>query len=136
MKDERNPIGWTEIYVEDLVRAQKFYEDVLQITMQPAPVPQGMEAEEGSDDYFEMVFFPGNMEAPGVSGSLVKSKMFKPGSGGTMVYFSCSDCAEEISRVEAAGGQVIAGKMPIGEYGFCGICMDTEGNQIGFHSMQ
>lgn len=132
----RNPFGWTEIYVEDIARAQQFYETVLNIKMEPAPVPAGMEAEPGTDEYFEMVFFPSNMEACGSSGALVKSSMFKPGKGGTLNYFSCEDCAVEISRVEAAGGKVQYGKMPIGEYGFCGICEDSEGNPIGFHSMK
>lgn len=132
----RNPIGWTEIYVEDMARAQKFYESVLSIQMEAAPMPEGMEAEVGSDEYFEMVFFPGDMDAPGINGSLVKSTMFKPGPGGTLNYFTCEDCAVEISKVEAAGGKVVAEKMSIGQYGFCGICLDTEGNQIGFHSLK
>lgn len=136
MATQRNPIGWTEIYVEDMARAQKFYETVLQLKMDAVPLPEGMEAEPGSDEYFEMVFFPGDMDAPGISGSLVKSTMFKPGTGGTMNYFSCEDCAVEISRVAAAGGKVISEKMSIGQYGFCGICEDTEGNPIGFHSMK
>lgn len=131
----RNPIGWTEIYVEDLPRAQKFYETVLELKMESAPMPEGMDAEVGSAEYFEMVFFPGEMDAPGISGAIVKSPMFKPGAGGTLNYFSCEDCAVEISRVAAAGGQVISEKMSIGQYGFCGVCLDTEGNQIGFHSM-
>lgn len=136
MATVRNPIGWTEIYVTDLPRAQKFYETVLAVKMEAAPVPEDMEAEEGSDEYFEMVFFPGDMDAAGSSGALVKSAMYKPGPGGTLNYFSCNDCAVEIGRVDAAGGKVIAPKMPIGQYGFCGICEDSEGNQIGFHSMQ
>ena len=132
----RNPIGWTEIYVEDMPRAKKFYETVLQIQMQKAEMPEGMDAEEGSEEYFEMMFFPSNMEAPGISGALVKSSMFRPGVGGTLNYFSCEDCEVEISRVAAAGGRVINEKMSIGQYGFCGICTDTEGNPIGFHSMK
>jgi hypothetical protein len=136
METVKNPIGWTEIYVEDLARAQKFYEAVLAITMQAVPMPQEMDAEVGSDNYFEMVFFPGDMAGPGSSGALVKSPMFKPGAGGTLIYFSCDDCAVEISRVAVAGGKVISEKISIGEYGFCGICEDTEGNPIGLHSMK
>ena len=136
METIKNPFGWAEIYVDDIARAQKFYETVLQIEMQAAPMPEGMNAEKGSDDYFEMVFFPANMDAPGMGGAIVKSALFKPGAGGTLNYFACEDCAVELSRVEAAGGKVISGKMSIGEYGFCGIGIDTEGNHIGFHSMK
>ena len=136
MATAKNPFGWTEIYVDDMPRAQKFYETVLSVQLQALAVPAGMEAEEGSDEGIEMVSFPGDMSAPGTSGALVKSAMFKPGTGGTLVYFSCEDCETEISRIEAAGGQVINPKMSIGEYGFCGICKDTEGNSIGFHSLK
>lgn len=136
MATVRNPFGWTEIYVEDMARAQKFYETVLGLKMEAAPMPEGMDAEEGSDEYFEMIFFPGDMDAPGIGGSLVKSAMFKPGAGGTLNYFSCEDCAVEIARVTAAGGKVLNEKMSIGQYGFCGICNDTEGNVVGFHSMK
>jgi predicted enzyme related to lactoylglutathione lyase len=136
MEPVKNPFVWTEIYVEDIARAQKFYETVLEIQMQPAPMPEGMEAEKGSENYFEMVFFPADMGAHGCGGAIVQSSMFKPGAGGTMVYFACDDCAVEISRVEAAGGMVISKKMSIGQFGYCGICIDSEGNQIGFHSMK
>ena len=136
MTTVKNPIGWTEIYVEDLPRAQKFYEAVLNVQLQAVPMPEGMTAEPGSDDYFEMLFLPADMNAVGSSGALVKSAMFKPGSGGTLVYFSCDDCALEISRVALAGGKVLSDKMSIGEYGYCGICVDSEGNTIGFHSLK
>ena len=84
--------------------------------MEAAEMPKGMEAEDGSDDYFEMVFFPNDMDAPGIGGAIVKSSMFKPGAGGTLNYFSCEDCAVEISRVAEAGGKVLSEKMAIGQY--------------------
>ncbi len=129
----KNPIAWTEIYTEDLGRARKFYETVLNVKLEAMPMPEGMEADPGNDEYFEMLFFPGEMDAPG-GGALVNSPMFKPGPGGTIVYFSCEDCAVELSRVEEAGGKVITEKMSLGEHGFCGLASDTEGNTIGFHS--
>ncbi|WP_256007447.1 VOC family protein [Pedobacter deserti] len=132
----KNPFVWTEISVSDLARAKKFYETVLQVQLSDLPVPESMQAEPGSDDYFEMVAFPGDMMGPGCSGTLVRSGMNRPGPGGTMVYFHSEDCDIETGRVEAAGGKVIAGKMSLGEYGFCSICEDSEGNPIGFHSMK
>lgn len=132
----KNPFVWTEISVDDLDRAKKFYETVLQVELQPLPTPEPMQVDQNSDDYFEMITFPSDMMGPGSSGTLVKSNMSKPGPGGTMVYFYSEDCAVELARVEAAGGKVIAGKMSLGEHGFCGICEDTEGNPIGFHSMK
>lgn len=126
----RNPFTWVEIYVNDMNRARKFYEAVLQQKLVEMPVPE-IEGMEG----MQMVSFPFNEGSPNISGALVKMEHMGPGGGGTLVYFACADCAVEISRVEAAGGKVMQAKFPIGDFGFCGICMDTEGNVIGFHSM-
>jgi uncharacterized protein len=125
----KNPFTWVEIYVEDMSRAQKFYETVLQIEMIPMQAP-------GEMGDLEMLSFPWAEGQPNSSGALCKTNDFKPGTGGTLVYFACEDCAVETSRVEAAGGQVIQAKFQIGEHGFCSIVMDSEGNTIGLHSMK
>ena len=119
-----NLVGWFEIYVEDMDRAQKFYEEVFKVELQDLPM-EGM----------SMRAFPGDHNKPGATGTLVKMEGMNPGSGGTMVYFGCEDCAVEESRVEAAGGKVVQTKMSIGEHGFCSMVLDTEGNTIGLHSM-
>lgn len=136
MKTAKNPFVWTEIYVEDMDRAKKFYETVFDIEMNSLPVPTGMDVDKSNENYFEMMAFPSNMSIYGVSGTLVKSNTYKPGAGGTLVYFGCDDCAVEMGRVAENGGKVLQDKMSIGEYGFCGICSDTEGNTIGFQSMK
>lgn len=125
----KNPITWVEIYVENMNRAQKFYETVLQIKMIPMQTP-------GEMGDLQMISFPWAEGEANISGALCKTKEMKPGTGGTLVYFTCDDCAIETSRVVNAGGQVLQQKFPIGEYGFCSICMDTEGNTIGLHSMK
>lgn len=125
----KNPICWFEIYVEDLPRAKAFYETMLAISLGTQPPPS-------EDMQMEMATFPGDFESYGASGALVLMPDMKPGSGGSIVYFSCEDCAVEESRVAAAGGRVIQSKMSIGEYGFCTMVSDTEGNTIGLHSMR
>ena len=40
------------------------------------------------------------------------------------------------ARLVQAGGQVIRPKFSIGDFGWITMCMDTEGNLIGFNSMQ
>lgn len=132
----KNPFVWTEISVGDLARAKKFYEAVLQVELSELPTPKGMSVDKDDPDYFEMLAFPGDMMGHGSSGTLVKSGMNKPGAGGTIVYFHSEDCAVELSRVADAGGKVIAEKMSLGEYGFCAIAEDSEGNPIGFHSLK
>lgn len=127
-----NPVGWFEIYVDDISRAQKFYETVFQLKMEQLPAPEGGDWQE-----MEMVAFPMTMEdIPGATGSLVKMEGIKPGGNSTIVYFSSLDCSVEEARVEGAGGKVMKSKSPIGEHGFMTMCFDTEGNMFGIHSMK
>ncbi len=119
-----NPIVWFEIYVQDMERAKRFYETVLEVQLQKLESP-GM----------EMWAFPMLMDAPGASGSLVKMEGVPSGGNSTLVYFTCADCAVEAARVAAAGGRVQREKMSIGEYGFIALAVDTEGNMFGLHSM-
>ena len=124
---KRNPVGWFEIYVDDLERAKTFYETVLKVelTRLEAPLPD-----------LELLAFPMDMEAGGASGALVKMEGFPTGGNSTLVYFSCQDCAVEGSRVETAGGKIHKPKVSIGQYGFMVLAVDTEGNMFGLHSME
>ncbi|MCA9140257.1 MAG: VOC family protein [Planctomycetales bacterium] len=124
---KRNPVGWFEIYVTDLDRAKVFYETVLgtELTKLDTPAPD-----------IEMLAFPMDMEAGGASGAIVKMSQSGPRGNGTLVYFSCEDCAVQASRVEAAGGTIHSPKFSIGPYGFIALAVDTEGNIIGLHSLK
>ena len=95
----KNPFTWVEIYVDDMSRAQKFYETVLEIQMSALPMPEGM-------GEMQMVSFPWAEGERNISGALVKMQDMKPGAGGTLVYFACDDCSVEESRIEKAGGKV------------------------------
>lgn len=126
-----NPVGWFEIYVDDISRAKKFYEAVFQLQLQNLADPT-----EGADGNMKMEAFPMTMEEiPGASGALVQMDGFKAGGNSTIVYFSSPDCSVEQSRVEAAGGKVAQPKMSIGQFGFISLCFDTEGNMFGIHSI-
>ncbi|MBB4037003.1 hypothetical protein GGR21_002917 [Dysgonomonas hofstadii] len=127
MSVKTNPVVWFEIYVNDMARAQKFYETVLDKELQ---------RHDGED--YEMAFFPwaDDMNAPNASGGLCRMKEMKPGGNGTVVYFGCEDCATEASRVEAAGGKILQPKFSIGEHGFIVLFLDSEGNTVGLHSMK
>lgn len=120
----QNPVGWFELYVQDMPRARAFYEKVLGVTLSPLPTPD-----------LEMLAFPMDMEAPGSSGALVRMPGV-PSGGSTLVYFVCDDCAVEGGRVVEAGGKIHRDKMSIGEYGFIVLAVDTEGNMFGLHSMK
>lgn len=127
----KNPVNWFEIYVQDLGRARKFYEQILDIELTDMNVPS-----EGEDEpVFQMLGFPFTDGEPNTSGALVKAKGMESGGNSIMIYFTCEDCSIEEGRVEKAGGSVIKSKFSIGDFGFCSICADTEGNTFGLHSM-
>lgn len=124
----KNPVVWFEIYVDDMERAVAFYETVLATTLSKMDDP--------SDQSMQMMSFPMDVESAGSAGMLVKMDGMKAGGNSTLVYFGSEDCAIEEARVEAAGGQVMKPKMAVGEHGFISICVDTEGNAFGLHSMK
>ncbi|WP_299474948.1 VOC family protein [uncultured Roseibium sp.] len=121
-----NAVGWFDIYVNELDRAVRFYETVLNCKLEPIGDPTGET---------QMMSFPADMSAYGAGGALSKSAHASPGVGGTVVYFSAEDCAVEEARVDAAGGQVLRPKFSIGEFGWVSLCRDTEGNVFGISSM-
>ena len=120
-----NPVGWFEIYVQDINRAKAFYQAVFHRTFEK------LNAEEP-----EMWAFNGDMSQPGTNGTLVKMAGVPSGGNSTLVYFNCDDCAVEESRVVPAGGTVHRSKISIGQYGFISLVHDTEGNLIGLHSLK
>lgn len=133
MSDQQsNSVNWFEIYVQDMARARAFYETVFAITLEELKLPE--EADDGSG--LQMLSFPGDMARYGANGALCHMPGVPSGPGGTLVYFSCADCAVEAGRVAAAGGSIHRDKMSIGEYGFIVLAFDTERNMIGLHSMQ
>jgi predicted enzyme related to lactoylglutathione lyase len=82
----------------------------------------------------EMWAFPMEEAGTGAAGALVRMQGLPSGGGGTMVYFSCDDCAVEASRVADVGGSVHMPKFSIGPYGYIALVIDTEGNMVGLHS--
>lgn len=120
-----NPIGWFEIYVQDMSRAKAFYQAVFEVELTQMDTPG-----------LEMYGFPMEQNSYGASGALICMPGYPSGGNSTLVYFSCEDCAVEAARVEQAGGKIERPKMSIGQYGHIALAVDTEGNMIGLHSMQ
>ena len=73
---ERNPVGWFEIPVKDLDRAEAFYKSVLGYELTRQPENNGV----------TMSWFPMQNEVPGSPGTLVLGEGFTPSREGTMVY--------------------------------------------------
>lgn len=130
-----NAICWFEIYVDDMERAKLFYSTVLGISFQDMTPPSGT-------NNYKMFAFPSDPDPDkmGVGGALIQMEGARNDGGSsstnTIVYFPCLDCSVEESRVEGAGGKVHKSKFSIGQYGFCAICLDTEGNTFGLYSME
>jgi predicted enzyme related to lactoylglutathione lyase len=120
----KDAVNWFELHVSDFDRAKRFYEAALQTSLQEC----GMEN-------CRMGLFPYN-NAEGVGGAITKMDGISPGAGGTVVYLNVEgDLDGVLKRIPTAGGAVVKPRTAIGEHGFIGIFKDTEGNQVGLHSM-
>ena len=120
-------ISWFEIPATDLDRAQKFYETIFGIKLNPLDLPN-----------IRMRMFPIE-DINGVGGAVVDSGGFhKPSStDGPLIYLNGNpDLQQALDKVEAAGGQIMVPKTEISpEYGYMAVIIDTEGNRIGLHSV-
>lgn len=125
-----NPVGWFEIYVQDMARAKAFYEAVFKgaLTELRNPASENLTG-------MEMWAFPSTRDSYGAPGALVRMSGC-PSGGSTLVYFSCEDCSVELALAVSHGGNVFKEKMSIGEHGFIALIEDTEGNLIGLHSLK
>ncbi len=121
-------VNWFEIPVDNLERAMKFYGTVLGADLQK--MDMGISV---------MAFLPSSQDA--VGGAIVHMKDenwgYKPGHSGSVVYLNGGDdLSIPLGRVEGAGGKVITPKVDIGQgFGYFAFFEDTEGNRVGFHSM-
>ena len=122
-----NAVNWFEMPVNDINRAKEFYAKVFDV-------------EFFEREFFgtKMAFFPGDMDAPNISGALVQGETYVPSKEGSMVYFHCpQDVNIQLERIRENGGTVINEKTDLGEdMGFIAHFIDTEGNRVGLHSMK
>lgn len=126
MNPNANALNWFEIPALDIARAQKFYETVFSMKMEPWPDMMGM----------KMTGFPSEMGNGKVSGSLVQGDMHKPSMDGSVIYLNANpDIQTVIDRIEKAGGKVLMPKTQISpEIGFMAFFVDTEGNRMALHA--
>jgi predicted enzyme related to lactoylglutathione lyase len=122
---EQNMISWFEIPVANMERASKFYNSVFNIQVQVQDFGGTL-----------MAWFPFAEGKSGASGSLIQNDAYVPSdTKGVLIYFSCNDVANQMSRVEAAGGKVVKQKTQISpDIGYMALFIDSEGNRIALHS--
>ena len=119
-----NALNWFELYVSDFDRAKKFYDAILNVTLQVV---------EGCAN--PMAIFPKD-QANGVSGALSQMEGCEPGPGGTVVYLNVEgDLDGVVERISTEGGKVLQGRLDIAPHGFIALFKDSEGNVVGLHSM-
>jgi len=120
-----NVINWFEIPVSNIERASKFYSAVL-----------GGELQQMEMMGTKMAFLP--MDGEGVGGSLCQGDNYKPTSDGAKIYLNGGeDLNVPLAKVENAGGKVVMPKTKINdEIGFMAFFVDTEGNNMAFHSQK
>lgn len=121
-----NPVGWFEIPVHDLDRAQKFYEGVFGVKLSRQHMAGA-----------EMAWFPMGHQGYGATGTLIHIPgYFKPSHEGTLVYFSVKAINPALAKIKRRGGKTLMPKTAIGEHGFIAHFQDTEGNRVALHAMK
>lgn len=125
---QNNPIGWVEIPVNDMDRAEKFYEQFFGLTFQRQEEKNG----------YLMSFFPMDMTSYGTAAALVKGEYYTPSYQGSVVYFTAPEGSVEkaLEKAHMQNIKIIVPKMNIGENGFIAMIEDSEGNRIAIHSME
>lgn len=118
-----NPVSYFEIPVDDLDRAIHFYEQVF-----------GYAFERTMVDGNAMAWFPGDENAPGITGALAQGESYVPNRAGTRIYFSTDSIDDTLAKVQANGGQTLYPKTSIGELGWVAEFEDSEGNCIALYS--
>ena len=126
MDKNSNSLNWFEIPAKDIDRAQKFYETIFDIKMQPMGELMGM----------KMIGFPAERGSGKANGGVVQSQMHNPSKDGAVIYLNANpDLGPVVEPVQAAGGQVEMPKTQISpEIGYMAFFVDSEGNKIGLHS--
>lgn len=125
---QKNPIGWVEVPVTNLDRAEKFYQDYFGMEMARQPEKDG----------YEMSWFmPMDMESYGSAGMLIKGKDYAPDKDGVVLYFTAPGGTVDagLKKAEEMDQKVLMPKTDIGEHGFFAWIEDSEGNRIAIHSM-
>ncbi|GAB3483494.1 VOC family protein [Marinomonas epiphytica] len=119
-----NTIVWFELPATDLQRAVTFYQTILEVdieTMDLGGLTHGL--------------FPHDDRSL-ISGSIVFGEGYTPSQTGSLVYLNGGeDLSVALSKVPAAGGEIIMPKTHLGdEIGYIALFIDSEGNRVGIHS--
>jgi hypothetical protein len=115
--------NWIEIPVNDLPRAQAFYEALLGVALAPFDLAG-----------FRYALFPAKDRHN--TGALVQGPGRAPSPGGPLVYLDATGRMDELlGRVTAAGGTILMPRTFVSpEAGDVAIFEDPEGNRVGLQA--
>ena len=126
MDNTTNSLNWFEIPALDIDRSKNFYETIFDIKMEPMEMGET-----------KMAFFPWTPGSGKATGAIAQSAQHQPSAEGSVIYLNANPNMDNVlARVESAGGKVMVPKMSIGENGNIAFIMDTEGNNVGIHSVE
>lgn len=118
-------INWFEIPVQDINRAQAFYEALLDRPLRREPM--------GAQTLAVLPYIE-----PGTGGALISGgQTGTPSSQGTVVYLNVNPVLDDaVARGLAAGGQLLTPRvdLPDGMGSFVHL-QDLDGNRIGLHAL-
>lgn len=116
-------ISLFEIPVADLSRAIRFYEQLLDCSIERMSIPE-----------MEMGILP--YEGQTVPGLLVQGEGYTPSADGVCIYLNAGDDLQAmLSRVEPNGGQILLPKTAhADDSGYFTLFLDTEGNKLGLNA--
>lgn len=112
-------ISWVEIPATDFYRAVKFYNQVLEIELEPLDFGEE-----------KMACLPND------EGAISLAPDFKPSANGVLVSLNAGDNIDGmISRVVASGGTIVRPKTKIEAEGrgYFALFIDSEGNKLGIY---
>lgn len=122
LSKQSNPVVYFEIPVNDIDRAIKFYQSVLQFDFEKEEI-----------DGNQMALFPFVEKNSGISGALAKGEIYKPTKDGVVIYFKTENIDETLKLVVANGGKILYPKTSNGDLGSVAEFEDSEGNRIALH---
>ncbi len=112
-----------EIPADDLERAQKFYRSVFGWEMEQFPEMEYIMVRTTQVDENHMPVEPG-----AINGGMTQRE--RPVTA-PVVTIAVEDMEAAMKNIKKMGGEVIRGKMQVGDMGYAAYFKDTEGNIIG-----
>jgi len=112
-----------EIPADDLERAQKFYKSVFGWEMEQFPEMEYMMIRTTPVDENHMPVEPGS-----INGGMLKRQrpVIAP-----VITIAVRDMESAMKNIKKMGGELVRGKMQVGDMGYAAYFKDTEGNIIG-----